>query len=701
MPSRLLRAFTVLGLLGMVAPAIAQASEAQIDEIIVTATRSARLAADIPRSVSVVTNEEVERFQAPTVLNILRDLPGVSSATDGGLGGQVVIRGFSTQGFRAPLYVDGDRFRGRNTLEYNLFNPNQIERIEVVRGPASSLYGTDAFGGVINIITKRSTGDVDGPFQLSDTALWLNYGSVNDMYGGRLQVGGAGNGFDFLLGGNFRRANDYDTPSGKINNSAYKAPSGDLSIGYTFSPGHRVEFVGRYSDIYRERGGGQFGAPGSTNAPGQLQREQTDRSLVEEFYSFRYTGESLFGGALKNTEFTVYRRFLDTHVHVIPNTNNPSVFVDSFVTGPTVWGGHATTTSDITDNLSITYGGDWYLESRPGGKQSARGGPVNQTSPESEQFSIGGFALANWQATPDLLLEGSIRIDRVRTSLDTSFITDPQTRDLFVQAGDTVNTPFTGSIGALFNVTDEVRLFGNIGTAFRAPSVTEITAVGAGVNPVFRLPNAGVKPEKAINYEAGVRILYPTWSFEAAGFVNELEDLINRDAPTAYQSAPAVQIQNIGEARVWGVELQGQWAITPDWLVRANATYTKGTDLTTNTPLYQIMPWNGVVGLRWQPQDRPWFIETTLDWAVDKDRINPALERPTAGYAVLNLYTSLDLQALSPKIPKSTLRFNIENLLDARYRLPTTPENIAFPVSPSNALLQPGRNFLLTLEFRY
>ena len=693
-------------LAGVGAPSIAHAQGSagigvlRSDEIVVTGTRSARPLSEVPRSISVITNEDIQRIQAPSALNILRELPGVSAAPDGGLGGQVVIRGFSTQGFRAPLYVDGDRFRGRNTLEYNLFNPHQIERIEVVRGPASSLYGTDAFGGIINIITKRATGDVNGDFRLSDTSLWLDYGSVNDMWGGRAQIGAVGHGFDILVGGNYREASDYDTPEGEINNSAYEAPSGDARLGYTFAPGHRVEFIGRYSDVYRERGGGQFGAPGATNPPGSLQREQTDRTLQERFFSFGYRGESLWDGRLTDTEFTFYRRRLYTEVNVVPNTNNPATFVDVTVVGPTVWGGRGDTTLSLADNVSLTVGGDWYLESRPGGLRSVRGGPDSQTAPDSEQLSYGAFGLVAWAPVEALTLEGSVRVDRVRTSLDPTFITDPLTRDLFTEAGDRTNTPVTGSIGAVYDVTNEISLFGNVGTAFRAPSVTEITAVGLGVNPVFRLPNADIDPEKAINYEAGVRIFYPTWSVQVAGFVNDLEDLIDRNAPITFNDAPAVQIQNIGEARVSGVEMQTSWEFAPGFLFRANATYTRGTDLDTGAPLAQIMPWNGLAAVRWSPAGGPFFVEAALDWALDQDRVDVAQERPTEGYAVLNISSALELAELSPHLPNAALRFNIENVFDEAYRLPTTPENIAFPVSPSNPLLQPGRNFLVSLQFR-
>lgn len=676
------------------------ASGALLDEIVVTATRSEQRLGDLPRSVSVVTREEIERLQAPSALNVLRTLPGISAASDGGLGGQLVIRGFSTQGFRAPLFIDGDRFRGRNTLEYNLFNPHQIERIEVVRGPTSSLYGTDSFGGIINIITKRASGDPNGPFALSDTALWLDYGSVNGMYGGRFQVGGAGNGFDFLLGGNFREAGNYSSPAGEISHSGYESNSADLSIGYRLAPGQRIEFIGRFSDIYRERAGGQFGAPGAEGGPDAPIRLQTDRDLTEEFVSLVYTAESLFDGALFNTRVSLYERDLDTQVNVVPNARNPDVFVDVFVTGPTVRGGSAQSSFSLGAPLTLTVGGDWYDEERPGGLRAVRGGPVVQDSPESSQLAWGVFALADWQVAPTLRVEGSLRFDQVETELDTTFITDPVTRDLFEQAGTRENSPTTGSLGAIWQVTEAVSTFANVATAFRAPSVTEITAVGTGVNPIFRVPNANIDPEEAVNYEAGLRIEVPSLYLELAGFSNQLDDLIDRNAPTSFEGAPAVQIQNIGEAEVEGFEVQAGWSPHPDWRLRANATYTRGTNEITGRPLPQIMPLNGLAGVQWAPAGRGFSVEAALDWALDNDRVDLDQERERDGYAVINLYAVAELQKISRNLPAATVRLSVENLFDTQYRLPTTPENTAFPVSPSNPLVQPGLNLLLGLEYR-
>lgn len=99
-------------------------------------------------------------------------------------------RRFQFQRSTTVLFIDGDCFRGRNTLEYMLLDPNQIERIEALRDPASSLYGPDAIAGGVNIITRRARGDNTGAFQVAPRLVALQANSVNDLFGGRVELPG-------------------------------------------------------------------------------------------------------------------------------------------------------------------------------------------------------------------------------------------------------------------------------------------------------------------------------------------------------------------------------------------------------------------------------------------------------------------------------------------------------------------------------
>ena len=119
----------------------------------------------VTQNVSVVDRQQLELTNAATLLDALGQVPGVEISRTGGLGGQIYLRGFSTNNWRVPFFVDGDRLQGRNTLQLAYYEPDDIEQIDVIRGPASLLYGSDAMGGVINVIMRKPAADPNGPFR--------------------------------------------------------------------------------------------------------------------------------------------------------------------------------------------------------------------------------------------------------------------------------------------------------------------------------------------------------------------------------------------------------------------------------------------------------------------------------------------------------------------------------------------------------
>jgi hemoglobin/transferrin/lactoferrin receptor protein len=115
----------------------------------------------VTQSITVVDRKEIELTAPASTLDILSGVPGVSIARSGGIGGQIYLRGFSSNNMRNPLFVDGDRLHGRNTLQYQYFQPEEIERVEVIRGPASVLYGSDALSGLVNMIMRPPSSTMD------------------------------------------------------------------------------------------------------------------------------------------------------------------------------------------------------------------------------------------------------------------------------------------------------------------------------------------------------------------------------------------------------------------------------------------------------------------------------------------------------------------------------------------------------------
>ena len=673
-----------------------------LDEVVVTASRTPQARTTLSRAVTVVTTDDLLRRQSPDLIQGLAGLPGISASGNGGYGGQLVVRGFSTNGFRAPLFVDGDRFRGRNTLEYLLFPPELVERVEVVRGPAASLYGTDSFGGVVNVITRRPAGLDRESFALDSNRLVLGTDTANEGRHARAQLGGAGGGFDVLGGFTFREGDDYESARGVIPNSDYRARVWDGAVGWTFVPGHRLELSAKRAEVERGRAGGVGAAPGAANPPGTLNRIQREDPMDERFVRLAYAGDGFGAGAwLDRVEATLYRRRLDTDILLIPDTRNPANFSTSRVPGPTVWGGRVLGFATLGD-VAITLGTDAYSEDRPASLQSTRGGPFVPQNPDSEQLAVGAFVLAEWRARRELTLSGSVRYDYVRTELDVAGIANARTRELFAGAGETENHPVVGSLGVVWQAAPAVAMFGNVSTAFRAPSVTELVAVGTIAGATFRVPNPGVDPETGRTAELGVRLTGERTRVELVAFHSEYRDLIDREVPIRFEGAPAVQLQNIGRARMQGVELEAVVALGEAVRLDATGSWVRGTDTRADRPLDQVPPLNGRLALRYASPEAAWSAAAVVDWARRHERIDPRLERASAGYGVVSLSGSLDLGRWLPRdLARVRADLVVDNLFDRAYALAATPETLAFATSASNPLLQPGRSLRLALTAEF
>ena len=167
-----------------------------IDEVLVSATRSATPIADLPLTIGIVSRNQIEEEMPLTPVEALKYEPGVVRQSDGGLVSTPIIRGLSRE--RAPVLIDGNPFVGGRIRTFSLIDPFQVERIEVVKGPASAFWGSDAVGGLVNIITRKAESGYGKDFKIGGS-LYGGFQSVNNHLRGRAELEGRGNGIDFLL----------------------------------------------------------------------------------------------------------------------------------------------------------------------------------------------------------------------------------------------------------------------------------------------------------------------------------------------------------------------------------------------------------------------------------------------------------------------------------------------------------------------
>lgn len=218
----------------------AQAGTApQLKEMVVTATRSAQPIGDVIADVTVIDRETIERAGPVGLADVLVRVPGIQITRNGGIGSNtsVFVRGGETR--HTPVFVDGVRVESQTTAgaaSWNNIPLSLIDRIEIVRGPSSAVYGSDAVAGVIQIFTKRG----EGPFSPSVT---VGYGSYNTSRV-ELAASGSAGAFDYSLGLTQGQSDGFNARTIAAQNpdaDGYKSLSANAKLGLQINPDHRVE----------------------------------------------------------------------------------------------------------------------------------------------------------------------------------------------------------------------------------------------------------------------------------------------------------------------------------------------------------------------------------------------------------------------------------------------------------------------------
>ena len=662
----------------------------------------------VTQSVTVVDRKEIELTAPSSTLDILSAVPGVSIARSGGIGGQIYLRGFSSNSMRSPLFVDGDRLHGRNTLQYQYFQPEEIERVEVIRGPASVLYGSDALTGVVNLIMRHPTIDMSGPVRFSG-GVSAGVGSAADSFTNYNWAQATGGGFAVLGGYGTRNGFNYDTPLGPAKNSDYKSVGGNLNVAYAPAIGQRIEFTLRDYEESDGRAGGVGGAPGYP----YLNVRQSPNDL--RMGRLAYTGD-FTNSVIKHAEASFYANYFDTHLLTV-NTSTPGKVVtqDSHVMGPLVIGGKALSTfaweQTPFGGLQSTIGMDGFSEARPGSTltsttetlsatgqvKSITTNPLAQVVPDSGQSNIGAFMLHEWTPVTPLTLSAGGRYDWFNTYTLLSPLASPALLPAYQKASNVDRTAPTGSIGAVYRISPLVDLVGDVATAFRQPTNAELFNSTA-----TQIPNPSLQPETSLTYEGGFRFHLNQATVKVTTFDSLYHNLILA-VPVKYNGSSAyTQNQNVGDAEIQGIEIEERWQLTPAFNIFGNATMLRGTNTTTDMPLAYISPFHGRTGVQYAPPGAGYSLMTFVDWASAKTRIDPTQEYPTAAYAVWNMFATFELgTVISPSLGDTRVTLGLENILNALYVDAATFANPAYPRSMYNPLVNPGRNFTAKLTHTF
>lgn len=671
------------------------------------------------KAISVVEKSQIlERVGVGGPQALLEQVPGILYSRSGGINGQITIRGQNSNLSRAIIMIDGVRYSGRNTLDLNVLDPTQFDSIEVIRGAASSIWGSDAQNGVINFRSRKSTYNLDSDkFKATARMRALEYNSVNDSVAGRLEVLGGGGGWDMLVGLSGRHGIDYLTPvkeNGsykRATNSRYESFNADFNLGYTNSNNTRYYAQGRFSHIESHRAGGLGAAPGSES--GIIMSEIPIR---EYFLRTGVSAKNL--GFADGMDAYVYWRHWDTDIWNDRRLFNQGNYIHQQVYDNNYVGSRVVFDKELGRH-SLAYGLD--IESSISRTQVRQINLTNHANPTtnttnrpSSSTDLGVFIKDDFSVSDSLILNGALRADYVlvtiskkRSSVETNaggntVVAQDATKAL--DNNDVIHTgALTGSLGSVYFFNDYVSNVFNISHNFRVPGAgTRMQTTPSG-SSTLTTANPHIKPEYSQTAEFGFRFQNDSHFLGITSFFTNYTNMV---ALSTYQSATAgttnnvYRYENIGKAYITGVEFEGRHSFFDSTIsLHYTATYNYGYDMSKRRPIAYLAPLYGNISLRFN--FARFYLGITERTYAAKQHIDNKEERVHKGYAMTDIALGLKLGTFSSRLEDMELIFGVSNLFNAIGRNPATAESISHPISLTNPLVEPGRNFTLKYVWKY
>lgn len=564
---------TLSVLLGLSSPVYAQDIQNNdvivTPDVVVTATRTQEEVKAVPQTVEVITKEDIEQLGATDVYSALRLAANVDVTSAGMAGHNVMIRGMSTN--HTLILIDGKRFAGEDTsATQNVYalgrlSLSNIERIEIVRGSASAQYGSDALGGVINIITKKS--------KEPSVMVGLSTGSeaINNYYH-----------IDFGKQGNFSSTFDMRFSDVRKNMQAgdegsnYYGPIQDFNFAGTWDLGNDKE-IDLTLGYYNEHTKADYADKYTSTGVFQTSKDK------KEWYDYRRYDYSLgYSGKTDNSDYmirTFYSR-LDKENNLYNYRNNFPGLMENILGSMypkydwdkstyTLWGIEGKNTVQLSDNHLLTFGGEYRQNKVEGTRLSDGGDNVHQVSQsgngimsnkyysDKEINTWAGYIQDEWQVNDKLLVIPSVRYDH-----DSSF-------------GGEV----TPKIGATYFISDNSRIKANWGKGFKAPTISELymamhRAMGGQTVNVYG--NSDLKPEKSTSWDISFEAEKDNNFGKLTYFNNDVKNLITtKQIGSSYYDQRYI---NVDEAEIDGVEMEIGRNLDDKWTIKATSNWLDATD---------------------------------------------------------------------------------------------------------------------------
>lgn len=714
--------------------------------ITVTGTRTPRSVQDSAGTVTVLEAEDLELQGARDIGDVVRYEPGVSVPRNANRFGN---QGFNIRGIggnRVLILQDGiripDNYVGRGRDYQDL---DGLDRIEIVRGAASALYGSDAIGGVVSFTTRDPQDYLDLVNDTLYTSARLTYDTTSDSFGKNFTLAGEEGDFQASVSISQESGSEFENFDKDIN--PQDADSLNLLGKLVFQATERSQF----------------------KLTGELFSEDTDTELLNELRRTPFNVQPALGRPLAFLERDRYetedekrrRRISLTHDYENEDSNwlqrfNWTLYYqDADISETAVQGGvlqeiafgargplPPTFTPILRDEENKfdqdILGGDLQLESnfftgdwehrltygfdltRTETVRERDNTLTNLITREQSKFVIGEeFPNKTFPDTKTvrggLFIQDEIEVAEGRVTLIPGLRVDyyslradnddPDFQRINVdnyEVDDLDEFALSPKFGIVGKVTPELSAYFQYARGFRSPPYDDANV--AFTNFAFGytvLPNADLEPETSNNFEIGLKGRYEAVDFDLAAFYNRYDDFIDTTqiGTRASDDFSEFQSQNLGEVRIWGLEAGGEYRINPyadhRFSLLGKVAWAQGDNLDDDEPLNSVEPLSGVMGLRYRgPEDR-WGSELIATLAAEKDgdRVSGSnIFRPDG-------YITLDLLSFYRFSDRVSLNVGLYNLFNNEYtRWTDVNEGRQRDDRLLNTFTQPGFNATVGLK---
>lgn len=726
----LVAALPRLALADTVADASASPDAADLERVVVTATRTERRITDVPNTVDAVSRERMDELLVRDLRDLFRYEPGITvSEGFGRFGiGDIRIRGLG--GNRVRIQTDGivvsDAFSigSFSNANRNFVDLDTLKRVEVVRGPTSSLYGSDALGGTVSFITRDPSDHLEPG---KDAYFGFKFGFETDwngLFGGATAAFG-GDRWSGMVAVGHRQGQETEnqgdaggTGAARTRPNPQERDGRSLLAKLVYSPSQNqrfrltVEGNEDRADTDMLTSQGYQALTGATNTRVAARDRQT-RARV----SFAHEIDGLDGFA-DAIDWQVYRQDSETTQYTVEERLLPPPTVQdirerTFDFDQRLYGLQLNFRKSLGEG--VTHDLAWGLDvSRTETKQKRDGlrtfpltGVTTPNMPP-DNFPVRDFPISRTTSAALYVQDEIAFADgafRLVPGLRVDYYKlDPRLDNIFAEDNPGVavvgltETSVAPKLGAVWHFGGDWSLFGGYARGFRSPPYADVN-IGF-TNVMFgytAIANPDLRPETSDGLEFGVRHAGQAVWASLSGYYNRYEDFIESVRFIGYNDEGLMlyQSQNVAEARIYGVELKAGVELgalsesMAGWTLRGAAAWSRGDDRTDDVPLETVDPLTAALGLAYAGDG--WGAELAGRFVGRRDRMPPAPEGVTyfqsPGHGVLDLYAHWNFA------PGARVNVGVFNLTDRKYWSAGVVPLISETSAALDRYTAPGRNY--------